>query len=69
MSTIATDTSVVHEGWNVLVEQLGLRKATEFVIQLERGQGDSIKEIADYWGDASLDDIQNRIKQWKSERR
>ena len=49
-----------------LVEQMGIQKATEFVTLLERGQGDSVKDIAGYWGDASIDDIQNRIKEWKS---
>lgn len=48
------------------MEQMGLQKATDFVLLLERGKGDSIKEIADYWGSASMDDIQDRVTQWKS---
>jgi hypothetical protein len=51
--------AVIREGWKVLVEQLGLLKATQFVVLLERGQGDSVKEIAEYWGNSSIDEIYN----------
>jgi hypothetical protein len=46
---------------------MGIRKATQFVLLLERGKGDSIKEIADYWGNAPIDDIHNRVKTWKTQ--
>lgn len=67
LSTNHTE-SVLHEGWNVLVNQLGLQKAIQFVIQLERGRGDSVKEIAEYWGDASIEEIHQRVVEWKSKR-
>ena len=62
----AIDYGVVEEGWQVLVEQLGLQKATQFVILLERGKGDSIREIKDYWGDATVDEIHDRVIEWKT---
>jgi hypothetical protein len=59
-------TDLVREGWKMLVEQLGLQKATQFVMLLERGKGDSVKEIRDYWGDASMDEIHHRVIAWKT---
>jgi hypothetical protein len=47
MSTTAVITpealSLLREGWTVLVKQLGIQKATRFVLLLERGQGDSVQ--------------------------
>ncbi len=60
--------AIVREGWKVLVEQLGIQKATQFVVLLEQGKGDSAQEIADYWGDASIDEIHNRVTAWKAKR-
>jgi hypothetical protein len=65
-TTTVIDPDVVEEGWNVLVEQLGIQKATQFVILLERGKGDSVQEINDYWGDTSIDEIHNQVKAWKT---
>jgi len=62
------DNTVIREGWKALVEQLGLLKATRFVVLLERGQGDSVKEIAEYWGNTSIDEIYNQVLAWKAER-
>ena len=58
--------AIIREGWEILVEQLGVQKATQFVVLLERGKGDSVKDIADYWGDASIDQIYNQITAWKA---
>ena len=63
------DVNVIQEGWKLLVEKLGLQKATQFVVLLERGKGDSLKEINDYWGNASIDEIYHRIADWKNKRR
>lgn len=60
--------SIVREGWKILVERLGIQKATQFVILLERGKGDTVKEIAGYWGDASIDEIHDQVVAWKTER-
>jgi hypothetical protein len=59
-------TTFVQEGWKLLVEQLGLQKATQFVMLLERGKGDSVKETHDYWGEVSLDEIHQRVTAWKT---
>jgi len=68
-TTMYTETgTIVREGWNVLVEQLGIQKATQFVVLIERGKGDSVQEIADYWGDAGIDEIHNRVTAWKAKR-
>jgi len=60
--------SIIREGWEILVERLGIQKATQFVILLERGKGDTVKEIAEYWGNASIDEIHNQVVAWKAER-
>ena len=59
--------ALIQEGWKILVKQLGLQKATQFVLLLERGTGDSAQEIIDYWGEASIDEIHNRVVAWKAE--
>lgn len=66
MNTTTIESDIIQEGWKVLVAKLGLHKATQFVVLLERGKGDSVKEISDYWGDASIDEIYNRVTTWKS---
>ena len=57
----------IREGWKVLVEQLGLQKATQFVVLLERGKGDSVEEIAAYWGNTDIDEIHKRVMEWKAQ--
>jgi hypothetical protein len=68
MTTTTMDTDVVQEGWNILVERLGLQKATQFVVLLERGKGDSVKEITDYWGNAGIEEIHKRVTDWKAKK-
>lgn len=60
--------STIREGWDVLVDKLGIQRATQFIVLLERGKGDSVKEIAEYWGDAS-EKIHNRVVEWKAKSR
>ena len=57
--------SLIHEGWTLLVDQLGVQKATQFVVLLERGKGDTVEDIAAYWGEASIEDIYTRVTEWK----
>ena len=66
MNTTTIESDIVQEGWKVLVAKLGLQKATQFVVLLERGKGDSVKEISGYWANASIDEIYNRVTTWKS---
>jgi len=60
--------SIIREGWNILVDKLGIQIATEFIVLLERGKGDSVKELAEYWGDANIEEIHNRVMEWKAKR-
>ena len=46
--------------------QPDIQKATQFVLLLERGKGDSVQEIIDYGGNASIDEIHNRVVAWKA---
>jgi hypothetical protein len=48
---------------------MGLQKATQFIVSLERGKGDSVQETNEYWGDASVEEIHNQIMAWKSEQK
>jgi hypothetical protein len=66
MNTTTIEKDIVQEGWQVLVAKLGLQKATQFVVLLERGKGDSVKEIGDYWGNADIDEIYHRVASWKA---
>ncbi len=57
---------VVREGWKALVDKLGLLKATQFVVLLERGKGDTVEDIAQYWGSSDIDEIHSRVSEWAS---
>jgi hypothetical protein len=61
--------AIIREGWNLLVEQLGIEKATQFIVLIERGKGDTVQEIADYWGNTCIKDIHNQIMNWKAKRK
>jgi hypothetical protein len=58
--------SLLREGWHLLIDQLGIQNATRFVILIERGQGDSVEDIARYWGDKTIDEIHQQVMTWKS---
>ncbi len=60
---------VVREGWKALVDRLGLLKATQFVVLLERGKGDTVEEIVQYWGNSDIDEIHGRVSDWTSKNR
>ena len=34
---------------------------------IERRQGDSVEEIARYWGDKNIDEIHQQVLTWKSQ--
>jgi hypothetical protein len=59
--------AIIREGWHLLVEQLGIEKATQFIVLIERGKGDTVQEIADYWGNTRIEDIHNQIMNWKKQ--
>jgi hypothetical protein len=37
------------------------------ILLLERGQGDSVEEIAQYWGDRSIDEIHHQVMMGKTQ--
>ena len=43
-----------------------LENATQFIVLIERGKGDTVQEIADYWGNTGIEDIHNQIRNWKA---
>lgn len=53
--------TLLRKGWALLVKQLGIKKATEFVILPERGHGDTVKDINQYWGNMSIDEIHSQM--------
>jgi hypothetical protein len=59
---------ILREGWRALVDTIGIQKATRFVVLLERGKGDSVQEIAQYWGDSSIDEIHRQVSEWTSKK-
>jgi len=59
--------TLLREGWSILVEQLGVQKATEFAVLLERGNGDTVEDIARYWGNMEIDDIHSQVLTWKEQ--
>ena len=72
MSTSTTEPSetadLIRKGWQVLAEHPGLPQALQFVVLLERGQGDTVAEIKDYWEETSIDEMHAGIMQWKEQR-
>ena len=67
MTTVENPELLVRKGWQLLVDQLGVQSATQFVLLLERGEGDSVEEIARYWSSTSVDDIFDRVSTWMSQ--
>ncbi len=52
---------LIRKGWEILVQQLGINQATRFVVAIERGEGDTILDIQEYWKDATVHDIHEQI--------
>lgn len=67
VATVENPEQLIRKGWQLLVEQLGVQNATQFVVLLERGKGDSVEEIARYWGQDSIEDIFSRVSEWMSQ--
>lgn len=56
---------LIQKGWHLLVEGLGQGGATKFIMSIERGEGDSVKEITQFWGNKTIDEIHEEIIQDK----
>ena len=57
--------AVIRKGWETLVREMGLAKATRFLVAFERGEGDSVKEIKRYWRGKSLDEVYRTVRRAK----
>ena len=58
--------TIIGKGWKALVNHLELQGAVQFVVLLERGKGNTVQEIDEYWSDASIDEIYDRVAAWKA---
>lgn len=65
-SAFVADQRTIKKGWNVLVNSLGLEKATRFIVSLERGEGDSVSELRRLWRGKSARAIHQEILTAKS---
>lgn len=59
---------LVKKGWNVLIENLGAADATRFIVNFERGQGDSVQELKKIWGNKKIEEIHEEILEAKREK-
>ena len=66
MKFIKTLNEIKREGWDALVEKLGIAGATMFVMEHEKGYGDYTKERKKIFAEKSLDVITKEIKDLKS---
>jgi len=64
-----TLSEIKKEGWDVLVEKLGIADATMFVMEHERGYGDYTEERKNIFAGKNVDEIAQKIRELKSEGR
>lgn len=55
------DDRIIKKGWSILINALGIEKATRFVVGLERGEGDSVAELKALWKKKSARTIHREI--------
>jgi len=56
------DEDVIREGWKILIDNMGVAKATRFLAAFERGEGDSVKEIKRFWRGKSVEEVYRTVK-------
>lgn len=59
---------IKEEGWEALVEKLGLAGATMFVMEHEKGYGDYTEDRRKIFDHKKLDEIVQEIKELKSKK-
>ncbi|MBU0567535.1 hypothetical protein KJ693_00165 [bacterium] len=59
------DESLINEGLQTLVTNLGYARAARFIMSIGRGKGDSVKEFKKMWKDKTVDDICREIEEAK----
>ncbi|MGR3309682.1 MAG: hypothetical protein ACUZ77_02805 [Candidatus Brocadiales bacterium] len=57
---------IKEEGWNALVERLGVADATRFLMEHEKGYGDYTVERRKIFDEKSIDEIVKEIKDSKT---
>lgn len=68
-TVLVADDRTIKKGWDALVNSLGLERATRFIVGLERGEGDSVKELKALWKGRSVRSIHREILEAKSKGR
>ena len=58
-----TLSEIKKEGWDVLVEKLGIADATMFVMEHERGHGDYTEERKNIFAGKNIDTIAQEIRE------
>ena len=58
--------ATIKKGWSALVRSLGIEKATQFIVGLERGKGDSVAELKAIWKGKSARSIHREILEAKA---
>jgi len=59
---LKTINSLRKEGWEVLVEKLGVVEATRYILQFRIGAGDYTKERHEIFKDISVEEIIKEMK-------
>jgi|RifCSP16_1_1023843.scaffolds.fasta_scaffold620619_2 hypothetical protein len=59
---------IKEDGWNALVDKLGIAGATMFIMEQEKGYGDYTRERQKIFAEKSLNEIIKEIKELKSEK-
>lgn len=60
-----TTIDVIQRGWDVLVKNLGITDAVRFIRAYYPGYGDSVKEIREFWGNKTVHEISEEIREAK----
>ncbi len=60
---------IKEEGWEALVERLGVADATMFIMEHERGYGDYTEERKKIFNQKTLDEIVSDIKKLKKKQK
>ncbi len=58
---LAAEKAVIDRGIDVLIKELGHPDALKFILAIERGSGDSVKEFRELWGSKTVREIHQEI--------
>ena len=61
--------ALLTKGWHALVSELGQEGALRFIMSMERGEGDSVKELREIWGSKKAREIHEEILKAKQSKR